>query len=31
VLHELLDQPRVKSYDGSWVEYGCLVGVPIEQ
>jgi thiosulfate/3-mercaptopyruvate sulfurtransferase len=30
VLHELLDQPRVKNYDGSWTEYGSLVGVPIE-
>jgi thiosulfate/3-mercaptopyruvate sulfurtransferase len=29
VLHELLDQPRVKNYDGSWTEYGSLVGVPI--
>jgi thiosulfate/3-mercaptopyruvate sulfurtransferase len=30
VLHELLDQPKVKNYDGSWTEYGSLVGVPIE-
>ena len=30
VLHELLDQPHVKNYDGSWTEYGSLVGVPIE-
>jgi thiosulfate/3-mercaptopyruvate sulfurtransferase len=30
VLHELLDQPAVKNYDGSWTEYGSLVGVPIE-
>jgi len=30
VLHELLGQPRVKNYDGSWTEYGSLVGVPIE-
>jgi thiosulfate/3-mercaptopyruvate sulfurtransferase len=29
VLHELLDQPRVKNYDGSWTEYGSLVGVPV--
>jgi thiosulfate/3-mercaptopyruvate sulfurtransferase len=29
VLHELLDQPDVKNYDGSWTEYGSLVGVPI--
>ena len=31
VLHELLGQPRVKNYDGSWTEYGSLVGVPIEK
>jgi thiosulfate/3-mercaptopyruvate sulfurtransferase len=31
VLHELLDQPSVKNYDGSWTEYGSLVGVPIEK
>ena len=30
VLHELLDQPNVKNYDGSWTEYGSLVAVPIE-
>ncbi|WUH91811.1 sulfurtransferase [Streptomyces sp. NBC_00433] len=30
VLHELLDQDNVKNYDGSWTEYGSLVGVPIE-
>ena len=30
VLHELLEQPNVKNYDGSWTEYGSLVGVPIE-
>ncbi|MFI0943918.1 sulfurtransferase [Streptomyces sp. NPDC021020] len=30
VLHELLDQGNVKNYDGSWTEYGSLVGVPIE-
>jgi thiosulfate/3-mercaptopyruvate sulfurtransferase len=29
VLHELLDQANVKNYDGSWTEYGSLVGVPI--
>jgi len=29
VLHELLGQPDVKNYDGSWVEWGSLVGVPI--
>jgi thiosulfate/3-mercaptopyruvate sulfurtransferase len=31
VLHELLDRPHVKNYDGSWTEYGSLVGVPIEK
>jgi thiosulfate/3-mercaptopyruvate sulfurtransferase len=30
-LHELLDYPNVKNYDGSWTEYGSLVGVPIEK
>ncbi len=30
VLHELLGQANVKNYDGSWTEYGALVGVPIE-
>ena len=30
VLHEILDLPNVKNYDGSWTEYGSLVGVPIE-
>jgi thiosulfate/3-mercaptopyruvate sulfurtransferase len=30
VLHELLGQTDVKNYDGSWTEYGSLVGVPIE-
>jgi thiosulfate/3-mercaptopyruvate sulfurtransferase len=30
VFHELLDQQNVKNYDGSWTEYGSLVGVPIE-
>ncbi|MFI6596015.1 sulfurtransferase [Nonomuraea sp. NPDC050536] len=30
VLHELLDHPDVRNYDGSWTEYGSLVGVPIE-
>jgi thiosulfate/3-mercaptopyruvate sulfurtransferase len=30
VLHELLGQANVKNYDGSWTEYGSLVGVPIE-
>jgi len=30
VLHEILGQANVKNYDGSWTEYGSLVGVPIE-
>ncbi|MEZ5210995.1 sulfurtransferase [Gordonia sp. (in: high G+C Gram-positive bacteria)] len=30
VLQELLGKKNVKNYDGSWVEYGSLVGVPIE-
>jgi thiosulfate/3-mercaptopyruvate sulfurtransferase len=29
VLHELLGQTSAKNYDGSWTEYGSLVGVPI--
>ena len=31
VLHELLGIDDVKNYDGSWTEYGSLVGVPIER
>jgi thiosulfate/3-mercaptopyruvate sulfurtransferase len=30
VLHELLEVSDVKNYDGSWTEYGSLVGVPVE-
>ena len=30
VLHELLGHADVKNYDGSWTEYGSLVGVPVE-
>ena len=30
VLRELLDWPDVRNYDGSWTEWGSLVGVPIE-
>jgi thiosulfate/3-mercaptopyruvate sulfurtransferase len=30
VLSELLGFPRVANYDGSWTEYGSLVGVPVE-
>jgi len=29
VLHELLGVTNVKNYDGSWTEYGSLVGVPV--
>ena len=29
VLHELLGHTDVKNYDGSWTEYGSLVGVPV--
>jgi thiosulfate/3-mercaptopyruvate sulfurtransferase len=29
VLHELLGYPHVSNYDGSWTEWGSLVGVPI--
>jgi thiosulfate/3-mercaptopyruvate sulfurtransferase len=30
VLSEILGYPKVRNYDGSWTEYGSLVGVPIE-
>ncbi len=30
-LHELLGEKSVKNYDGSWTEYGSLVGVPVEK
>lgn len=30
VLTELLGYPRVRNYDGSWTEWGSVVGVPIE-
>jgi len=29
VLHQILEQQHVKNYDGSWTEYGSLVGVPV--
>jgi len=29
VLHELLGLENVRNYDGSWTEYGSLVGVPV--
>ncbi|WP_035858479.1 sulfurtransferase [Cryptosporangium arvum] len=31
VLRELLGHQNVKNYDGSWTEYGSLIGVPIEK
>ncbi len=31
VLKYLLGYPRVRNYDGSWTEWGNLVGVPIER
>ena len=31
VLHELLGVPRVRNYDGSWTEWGSLVGAPVEK
>jgi thiosulfate/3-mercaptopyruvate sulfurtransferase len=31
VLHELLGYPKVRNYDGSWTEWGSMVGVPIEK
>lgn len=31
VLKELLGYEDIKNYDGSWTEYGSLVGVPIEK
>jgi thiosulfate/3-mercaptopyruvate sulfurtransferase len=31
VVHELLGHENSKNYDGSWTEYGSLVGVPVER
>jgi thiosulfate/3-mercaptopyruvate sulfurtransferase len=31
VLHYLLGYPNVRNYDGSWTEWGNLVGAPIER
>ena len=30
-LHELLGYPNVKNYDGSWTEWGSMIGLPIEK
>jgi len=30
-LYELLGYDKVKNYDGSWTEYGSLVGAPVEK
>jgi thiosulfate/3-mercaptopyruvate sulfurtransferase len=30
VLHELLGYPSVRNYDGSWTEWGSMVGMPID-
>jgi thiosulfate/3-mercaptopyruvate sulfurtransferase len=30
VLKELLGYPSVRNYDGSWTEYGSIVGLPID-
>ncbi len=31
VLTQLLGYPKVRNYDGSWTEYGSIVGAPIER
>lgn len=31
VLKHLLGYPKVRNYDGSWTEYGSLIGVPVER
>jgi thiosulfate/3-mercaptopyruvate sulfurtransferase len=31
VLHYLLGYPHVRNYDGSWTEWGSLIGAPIEK
>jgi len=31
VLHELLGYPTVRNYDGSWTEWGNVIGVPVER
>ncbi|MBI4234491.1 MAG: sulfurtransferase [Chloroflexi bacterium] len=31
VLHELLGYSKVRNYDGSWTEWGSVIGAPIER
>jgi thiosulfate/3-mercaptopyruvate sulfurtransferase len=31
VLSQVLGYPKVRNYDGSWVEWGSIVGAPIER
>ena len=31
VLHYLLGYPKVRNYDGSWTEWGSLIGAPIDK
>ena len=30
VLRELLGYPKVRNYDGSWTEWGSVIGAPID-
>ena len=31
VLSQILGYDKVRNYDGSWTEYGSIVGAPIEK
>ena len=31
VLSQILGYEKVRNYDGSWTEYGSIVGAPIER
>ncbi|MGH2451525.1 MAG: sulfurtransferase [Candidatus Limnocylindria bacterium] len=31
VLTQLLGHPKVRNYDGSWTEWGSMIGVPVER
>tara|TARA_Y100000310_G_scaffold44795_1_gene41806 strand:- start:2638 stop:2871 length:234 start_codon:yes stop_codon:yes gene_type:complete len=31
VLTEILGYPKVRNYDGSWTEYGSIIGASIEK